>query len=399
VSDLEAALLWASTQAHYNAERIAVGGHSMGAFAAQAYASQYPGLSAVVAISGGGVLSGPHMPPNVLYIFADSDLPNIRDGAREAGAQLAGLDRVVLEKTYGEISRGTAVQVSEVPGTNHTTILYSAEAGRRIAAWLRQTLGPGDPPVDKADGRMLWTFTALVAYFVLFSGLLVVLIPFAPRVELPAVAQPLRALGLLLAGLVAGILLLVGVDTIASGAFIFIPLLGGAETAGYLGTVGLLLCIVLARRGQLPTAGLFAPRTWASAALLLGFTYVVVGTALQTISDAWLPSHRAPLALACGLLVLPFFAALEWLLRSADRTGVWAPIVGKLLVLLTLGVGATSGLLPGFLMLILSIFALFYVAFEICCWRISRTTPNPWIAAIFQAGWAGWTLGSMFPIY
>ncbi len=396
-NDLDAALLYATTQPHYDPERIAIAGHAMGGFAVLDYASHNPAVSAVIAISAGGIPNGPYTPRNVLLIWASRDLESLREGARKAGASFAGLERLRLEQTYGEPQRGTGVRASEVDGTDHLTILYSAETGRRIVSWLAATLGPGDAPVSGSDGRGLWSLLALIAYVVLMYGLLEYLAPWLPRVALPAVESPLRSLGLLLAALVSATLLLAGVDGLMTpGPAAFLPLVAGRELVAFYLVSGVLLLVVLARRGAVRSEGLGNPRTWGAAALLLLASYLVYGTLAQPYSDSWLPAHRVPAALASAALSFPLFAALEWLLRSSNRAGVWAPALAKLLIVVTIAAGAATGLLHFALLLGIGVFVHF-VLFEVLCWRISRVTPNPWLAALFQAGWTGWILGATFP--
>ncbi len=398
-ADLDAVLLYARTQPHYDPERIAIAGHSMGGFAVVDYASRDPGVSAVIGISGGAIPSGPYTPPNTLLIFASGDPEFLRDASREAGAHFAGLDRVVLDRTYGDASRGTAVRVSEVEGLDHITILYSTETARRMAEWLGATLGPGAAPEELSDGRVLWSGLAFLAFLVVFCALVDALAPLLPRSELPVLPHPWRALGMLLASQVGAALLLAGVDTLgSSGPFGFVPLVVGGELLGFYALGGLLLALPLARRGALPARGLRDLRVWAGAAALLGFSYLVLGTIAQPFASLWLAPHRLGPAGLGFVLSLPLFAGLEWSLRSGDRTGVWAPLLGKLAVLVVIALSVMAGLLPSVLLLALGAFALIFALLELFCWRLSRAAPNPWIAALLQALWTGWITGAIFPV-
>ena len=396
--DLDAALLWASTQSHLDQQRIAIAGHSMGGFAVLDYASRTPGTRAAVVISAGAVPGGPYTPQNVLLIWATGDPEGIRTGARDAGAHFAGLDRLVLERTYGEPERGTGVRLSEVGGTDHITILYSDEAAARIAGWLGATLGSGDPPVTGSDRTALWSLLSLISGLVLFAGLVELLAPRLPRVELPTVDRPLAALGLLLAALLGAVLLLAGVDGLAStGPLAFVPLVAGRDLLGFYAAGGLVLLVQMAARGQVPVTGLVDVRTWAGAGVLFAASYLVFGTLSQPWWDLWLPAHKAGSALLGTALTLPLFAAHEWLLRGPDRSGIWAPAVGRLILLAVIVAGALVGLLPFVLMLGAMAFALLFAIFEITCWRISRTAPNPWLAALYQAAFTGWITAAIFP--
>ena len=397
-ADIDAALLYATTQPHYDPQRIAIAGHSMGGFAVMEYASRNAGVSAVIGIAGGGVPTGPYTPANALLIFASGDPEGLRTAAREAGARFADLDRVVLERTYGDPRRGTAVRVSEVGGVDHLTILYSDEASRRIVEWLRTTVGAGAEPAQGGEWRSVWSGLAFVAFLVLFLALIDALAPFVPRVTLPEVARPWRALAEFTAAQVGAVLLLAGVDSWGTaGPFSFVPLVVGRDLAGFYAVTGLLLILPLARRGLLRSDGLLRPRTWACAAGLLAFAYVVFGVISQPFAGIWLAPHRILPALVCFGLSLPLFAGMEWLLRGPGRAGVWAPALAKLLLLLTVTVAVMAGLLPFVLLLGLGAFLLLFVLFELFCWRLSRVAPNPWLAALLQAGWTGWLLVAFFP--
>ena len=94
---------------------MAIAGHSMGAHTVLAYAGRDPSVSAVIGISGGNYLEGPYSPPNVLLIWASRDPKGGRVHFREIGAQLAGLQRLVLDRTYGDPARGTAVRLTPAP--------------------------------------------------------------------------------------------------------------------------------------------------------------------------------------------------------------------------------------------------------------------------------------------
>jgi len=190
--DIDAALLYARTQPRFDGQRVALAGHSMGAFAVVSHAQQDPGVAAVVAISGGGALRGPFAPPNTLFIWAANDPAGLRKNARELAAKLAGLEQLVGDKTYGEVDHGTGVRMSEIPAVDHITILYSAEAARRIVEWLGETLGPGSgsPETPGPDPRFPFMGLGLAAALVLAFGLPQLLAPLAPRMGLAPVAHP-----------------------------------------------------------------------------------------------------------------------------------------------------------------------------------------------------------------
>jgi pimeloyl-ACP methyl ester carboxylesterase len=392
--DLAAAVRFAKGQPQFDAERIAVAGHSMGAFVAVEWASRDPAVDAVIAIAGGGSPGGPYPPPNVLYIFASGDPQFLREGAREGAASVAGLERLVLDRVYGDFARGSAVRASEVDGVDHLTILYSGEAARRIVEWLEQSLGAGVSPRPGGDGRFGWTALGFAAWLVLFWGLLRALAPFVPRVESPPVASSLRALGVLTAALVAAAVLLSGVDAHGpSGPFGFVGLALGGSLSGYRVLVGLLLLVALTRSGSLRAPGGW--RAAGTAAVLIVASYLVLGTLLEPYLWLWPTSVRVWHALAPFALSLPFFLGFELLLRGGRA---WLPIVGRVVVVVVIAASAIVQVLPGETMVALGGIVVLFAWFEFVCFRAARVAPNPWLLAIYQAGFIALFDAMLFPI-
>jgi dienelactone hydrolase len=246
--DLDQVVRYASTRPQFDVERLVLAGHSMGGSAVLGYASRFPGAAAVVGISGGVVPDGPYPLPSTLLLWASGDPQRTREKLRSIGARLADLERLVLERTYGDPRRGTAVKISEVDRNDHLTILYSEEAARRILAWLSDTVQPPpDAPVDPAsDGRLAWVGLGLVCAFVLLFG--------APRVLVPAPSVGTRdrsvdareGLLQLIGALLATLVLLGGVDPELGGGMLgLIPLVGGAELVAFFLVSGLGLFVLV----------------------------------------------------------------------------------------------------------------------------------------------------------
>jgi len=398
--DIDAALLYARTQPRFDGQRIALVGHSMGAYAVLRHAQADPGVAAVVPISGGGPLTGPFTPPNVFFIWAAGDPEPTRRRGRELAAKLAGKEQLIEDKTYGEIDHGSGVRMSEVPGNDHITVLYSAEAARRIVDWLALALGPGygTPETPGPDPRFRWSGLGLLAAIVLAFGAPRALAPLAPRVGLPRIERPLRNLALVALALVGAVLLLSGSDGLAvRGPFSFIPLVAGRDLFGFFALAGGLLLVLGARAGGVRADGLLDLRTWLVAGLLFGLLYLVLGTLNAPFWDLFPAPHRAAWCVGVTLLLLPWFGASEWLLRGADRTGLWLPALGKALTLFVVAGGALAGLLPFVIILGIVPIALFFVLFEVIAVRLGREMPNPWIAALFQAAFVAVAFTSIFP--
>ena len=401
VDDIGAAVLFARTEPHLDGTRIAVAGHSMGGHAALAYGGQDPSLAAVIGIAGGAYPKGPYDAPNVLLIWGSRDSSRRHIRFREVGAELAGRERLVLDRTYGDAARGGAVRLSEVAGADHFTVIYSRETARRILAWLETTLGAGvgRARAPGSDGRYVWCGLGLLAQIVLLWGLVRSLAPLLPHGTLPQIRRPLRALGLLFAALLVTLLGLAGIDPQGSrGPLGFVPLVGGRDLIAFLGLVGTGLCVWLALLERIKWLALRDLRTYVGAGVLVGFGYLTLGSFSQAFWDLWPTPQRLPWGIVSGLLLLPYFGALEWLLRGTGRTGVWLPLLGKLLTLAILVSGALLGLLPHGL--VLSIVALVpaFLVFELFAYRLSREKGEPWLAAHIQAAWLGLVLASIFTL-
>lgn len=398
--DIDAALLYARTQPRFDGQRVALVGHSMGAHAVLAHAQSDPGIAAVVPISGGRELTGPFAPPNTFLIWASGDLEHTRQRGRELASKLAGLAQLVDDKTYGDVERGTGVRMSEVAGTDHITILYSAEAARRIVEWLEQTLGPGQGlrETPGADPRFLWSGLGLVATVILSFGAPRALAPLAPHIGLPRIDRPLWNLALVAVALASAILLLSGFDGLAvRGPFSAIPLAAGRDLFGFFALSGVILLALGARAGAVHVTGLGDARTWAVGGLLFALVFIALGTLNGPFWDLFPAPHRVAICVVATLLLLPFFGATEWLLRGAGRTGLWLPVLGKALTLFAVVGGALAGLLPFVILLGIVPIALYFVFFEIVAARLGRWMPNPWLAALFQAAFTGVTFASIFP--
>jgi dienelactone hydrolase len=399
-ADIDAALLYARTQPRFDGQRVALAGHSMGAFAELAHAQRDPGVGAVIAISGGAELSGPFAPPNAFLIWAAGDPDRTRKRGAELAAKLAGKEQLVEDKTYGEVERGTGVRMSEVPGVDHISILYSAEAARRIVDWIATALGPGHgtPATPGSDGRFVWSGLGALAALVLALGAPRALASFAPRIGLPRIERPLVNLALVALALGGAVLLLAGFDGAAvRGPFSFVPLVAGRDLFGFFALAGALLLALGASRGAVRAEGLGDLRTWLCGGFLFALAYLVLGTLFAPFWDIFPAPHRLLACAGSTLLLLPYFGASEWLLRGARSTGLWLPIAGKALTLFALMGGALAGLLPFVILLGVVPVVGFFAFFELVAFGLGRWAPNPWLAALFQAAFTGVAFASIFP--
>lgn len=396
--DAAAAIEFARGHPRFDPDRVFAIGHSMGAAAVLEAGSREPSLAGVVAISGAQKPSGPYRVPNVFLIWAQGDPASLREHAGALGAELAGLERLVLDRSYGDAERGEAVRASEVDGVDHLTILYSQEAARRVIEWLDPLASRTSPPVQ-SDGRLLWVVLGFLGFVGLLPPLARVLATLVPVEPAPAPDRPLARLGAFAAALAAALVLLAGADAYTGAEPArFVPVMGARDLFAFFAASGLLLAAPLARSGRLRGRGLRAPRTWLVAALTSAFGYVALGSAVAPLTDLWLAPHRLGPAVLGALLAIPYFASSELLLRGSGARGALLPIAGKLLTLAALAGGAMLGLVSFIVILALGSFAILFVVFEITAWSFARHSANPWPAVLAQSAWTGWTLAATFPI-
>lgn len=403
LDDMDAAVLWARMQPHLDGEKVAIAGHSLGASVALEYAAnREPGVGAVIAISGTHPLPGTFAPPNALLLWAEHDPDALIALAREAGAALTGFERLVAGRTYGEPARGRAVRMEEIGGTNHLTVLYAAGTARAMVEWLAVAVGPGHRATRQAaggtDARLVWAGIGLLAALVLLGSLPGVLGARWPRVQVPDARHAGRALGLAALSLLGGSALLWGVDPIASrGPFSFLPVSSGRGPFGLLAFSGGILLTAGILLGEVRSAGMAQSRTWAGAGWLGGFGFVAGAVFASPFWELSLTAERVLPWLAGFALLLPWFGAAEWMLRSPGCRGALFSAAAKGLVLLALLAGAYAGLLPGVILLAVLPLVLLLGVLELVAICVARQEPNPWLAAIVQAAWTAWAFVAVFP--
>ena len=396
--DLDAAVSYAATRAGFDPERLILMGHSMGGDAVLGYASRWPGASAVVSISGVREPGGPYALPNTLLVWGERVPGWLRARGRALGAKLARLERLRLDRTYGDPERGEAVRISEVPGVSHLGILYSREAAQGIVTWLRDTAG-GTGGEPARDGRLAWMALGLLAAGVLLFG--------APRLVAPLLLPgardealrpvlPLLALGAAHAAALVGV---AAADPETGRAALgILPLEVAGEMLAFLLVSGLVLLVLLrVRAAPLPPAFPRGRPVLAAAGIAL-VGYLLLTAVLAPVWDVRLAPHRLGWAGVGAILALPFFLTIETCLRGGGRAGLWVGPAGKLLTLLALAIGAWAGLLPPFVAMTLGPLLLAFVLFELVALRLARLTPDPWPAALVQTLWVGWLAAALFPL-
>jgi dienelactone hydrolase len=403
--DLAAAADWLRSSSFVDGSRLAVAGHSMGAGAALRFAERDAAVDAAVMISGGWALLGPHRPPNALFVYASGDPERIRTGSTALVAKLAGAETAEPGRRYGDLAARDAARALEIPGTDHTTILWSKVAAREILGWLDESFEvhrTSEP--ELAEPRAAPALLAGAALPLVLIGVGLVAGALAPR-------WPRREAGAAgLAGLAGGLALalpLVAVEPLAS----FLAMDVADVLAALLFYAGLALCAGLALRGTPLVAPAGAPllapagaatgavRSLAAGGAAFAAVYALIAPLGALGHHLVLTPERAVAAAALAGLLLPFFLAFEALVRRGGTlAALGLGLAGKAIVLAMLVVGALVGIVPFVVMLLLAPLFLAFVMQEIAAAALYSASGNRLASAFLQATWLAWQIAALMPM-
>jgi len=377
-------------------ERIAVMGHSMGAGASLDFATRDAGIAASVMISGGWTTQGPYRPPDALFIYASGDPAGLKQRSDALAAKLAGVERVEPGRSYGDAARGDAVRVVEVPGVDHASIVWSAEAAGEIADWLDAAFGRergGDVAGDPRQGAALLIAFSLLLVLPGLGGLLGRLAPAVPE-------RPARGIAVSVAWLVGALFVsmpLVSVETPTAVLSVEV----GDVVVGHFLLAGLALLAALALRGDAPLALLrVAPaRTLAVAALGVVAVYALLLPISVVVHRMTLTPERGLVFLGASVGLLPLSLAQQALLRrGAPLRSALASALGRAVVLATLLLGVASGVLSFVVVLMLPSLVLVFVLFELLADGIYATSRNVGVIAVIDAAWLALVIAAVMPV-
>jgi dienelactone hydrolase len=399
VKETKAAVDYARSLPLVDGSRIIVMGHSMGAGTALDYAQHDNTITGAVIISGGFDLYGPERPRNTLFIYAQHDPDIIRSLSREIGAKLAGTEQIQLNKVYGDYKAGTAVEVIEVPGVDHIRIVFSDTAASEILDWCDRLFGVVPPGGrDLRDPRVQTHFIVFACFIVLLFPVGFALGALAPFREWRLTVGAAGWRGLLGLALALGAALPL-VSTYVPASFLALDtgdvLISWLSVAG-LGIVGgLALTVGL---GWLKLQENFGATLLT---VVLGFTliYAMQVPRELTLHNLSLTPERLTAFIFATLLLVPFFLGFEMLVR---RGGPWmSPLlgaIGRTIIILVLILGLMARILPPVAGLLLPIFVIFMVEFEIVSATIYARSGNIAVAALIESAWLAWMMAAIMPI-
>ena len=379
--DFDAVVDWTETTNQVDPTRLVVMGHSMGAAAALDFATHDDRPRAVVPISGATLLDGPVVPKQAYLIAASGDPKGILDRNERVESMLdAG---------------GATVERSVVPNTDHITILYSGEAVKRIVAFTDGVLDiDRSTPATRADARLGTSGLYLLVVLVLVGALgfgVARLAPAGPQADTSGWG---RDLGLVFAAFFLTMPLLA-----LGSPFSFLPIvIGDVQAALFFisGAAVLLYAHLQGRRWQFGTELRAAAPAIAIAVLGL---YLLLSPFGQVFHRLVPTPTRFLLTFVLAALYLPFVLVLERATRRGTplRAGLIS-VLGKVLLLVAIFVGAQLRLLPFVMVLILPLLAGLFVLFEIFAGAAYRRGRNIVLIAAVQALVLGWISAAAMPV-
>ncbi|MCZ7425347.1 alpha/beta fold hydrolase [Micromonospora sp. WMMA1949] len=373
--DLDVAVAWLRGRPGVDPDRIVLVGHSMGAGAVVRYAVAHPEIDRAVAIS---LPDGSDVPagwPGKLTLVV-------------GGLEFAGF-RQAVDEASRDAAPGTRTRVV-APGVEHVSVLF---APRTHAAVLHALPNP-------AGGLPLSPLTRPGGAGLLLAGLA---LGFVPLVALLTHGAGTRRAGTVAGGPRTGRWLAATVPAAGLGAVLAallptarLPLAVGGYVAVFLLLTGVLLAAAarFAQSGRTQEAG-GGVRSAVVAVVLLGYAVLAVALPLHLGLTS-----TVPVGARWWLLPLVTFCCLVFLLgaeRLADGHSVRYAATGGIAVLV-LAVAAVIGLAPGFVLLVVPLFAAL-VAWQAAWAAVLRRRAVPWwLAPSLGAVLLAWPTATTLPL-
>jgi dienelactone hydrolase len=381
--------------------RLAVLGHSMASDIVVRFAQSTPDVAATIAVSMFSPAVTADSPRNLLIIVGAWESRLRQEALRAVGLAIAPAEPKA-GVTYGEFAHGTARRAAFSAHVEHVGVLFSQDSLRESVAWLDQTFGmarSGPPVVDSRGPWILALFCAIVLLGRPLAALL-------PRIAAPAVGAALswRSLWMpLLIPMIGTPLLLRVLPTH------FLPILVGDYLAAHFAMYGLMTlgCLFWRRRLRpAPAKQLAQPVKPSSVAAFAGsvcaviaYSFVALVWPLDRQVTSFVPGPgRTLLILAMLVGTMLFFLSDEWLTRGEPAPrGAYA--ASKLAFLASLAIAVALDFQRlFFLIIIIPLILLFFLAYGLLSSWIYRRTGHPLVAGIANAVAFAWAIGVTFPL-
>ncbi|MBV8359566.1 MAG: hypothetical protein JO189_16750, partial [Deltaproteobacteria bacterium] len=313
--------------------------------------------------------------------------------------KLAGTKQIELNKVYGNVKTGTAVEAIEVPRVDHFRILFSDEAANEILNWCDLLFGLTPPAVrDLKDPRMQTQLIVFASFIVLLVPLGLGLGAISPLREhrLTVGAAGWQGLVGLAAVLVASLPL---VSTYVPGQFLALDT--GDILISWLSVAGLGIISVLAVTDNLRWVKLWKDLDATLLTVLIGVALIY---AIQVPRDVTLHNlsftpERLIAFLFSTLLLVPFFLGFEILVRRGrPRMSPVLGTIGRIIVIFVLIVGLEARIIPPLVSLLLPILVIFMVESEIVSAGVYARSGNVVTAALIESAWLAWMISATMPV-
>lgn len=318
--DLAAGLDWLQSSNEVDGNRLAVLGHSMGAYAVLDLIAVDERPSATIVLgSGRSSVAAGREPANLLALAGESDSSTVRSGSRALADDVDGAKAV------------------QIDGANHISILWFHDTVRETVAWLDDVFGIERPAearrVDHRLGVVPWYFLCLPG---VFAGVGMTAGKLGPRSP-EGSGSVARSVALLALALFAA----APVATFAEPAGFLGE--GFGDVVSYLAVAGAVLGLARIRsRPKLPPAATLA-RLGAVAFASLVVLFVLLAP-LGPVLHRLVPTP--PRLLLLGVMTPPlalFFVQLQETLRRGPLVrAMSASVAGHGLVLVALAAGSCS---------------------------------------------------------
>ncbi|MFC0005732.1 alpha/beta fold hydrolase [Micromonospora siamensis] len=376
--DLDVAVAHLRALPDVDPDRIVLVGHSMGAGAVTRYAATHPEIAATVAVSLPDAGALPYGRPRALrLVVGGAEFPGFRRAAEQA----------LRAAPPGQRS------LTVVSGTEHISVLFAGRTHETVVAALPG--GSAGPP-PRPGARLAGAGLLLLGLGVGFVPLVAALRGRRPDGPAAADVRPVTGRWLLLGAVAVAAGLAAVVATVAPT--VRLPLAVGGYVTGYLLLTGLLLA-VLARR-LVPGRGTPPVREAGSrpaplAALTIGYALVSVAVPIHLgFTAAWPVGARWWLLPVVAVGCLAFLLGAERI--AAGRSGRYAAVLA--LTVLVLAVAAVAGLAPGFVLLVVPLFAV--LAGWAAAWAavLRRAGVPGWLPAVVGTVLLAWPIATTLPL-
>jgi hypothetical protein len=181
----------------------------------------------------------------------------------------------------------------------------------------------------------------------------------------------------------------------------FLSLVDGHIIMSWLAIVGGLLIALLAVEypNDLRRLGDGLGSTLLAAALAFGAIIVLNGAYDVALHRTSLTPERLLVTFIAALLILPFFLSFELMLRRGSTSfSTLVGSIGRVLIVLAIAIGLGVGAIPFVVGLVLPLFVILFLMFEVFAASVYSVSGNLLLIAIVESLWFARTAALSWPI-